>query len=144
LRLVGLPNQFLLPTWANAAIQQTSKENAMPDLEPPSPLPPAARAVWDRHVKRITEEGRLSCVDLDALAVYAQTFAMFEELQATVNESGVLITGRAGDLVRNAALSPLASARDALLRLSRGVPLFDADAARELAKFERFLDNDSV
>jgi P27 family predicted phage terminase small subunit len=108
-------------------------------LEPPTPLKPAALAIWNRHAQRIAAEGRMTVIDVDALMVYCRTLATYEELQSAVEDTGVLVTGRDGALVKNPVLPALASTRDSLLRAAKAVPLTDAAAAKESAKFDKYL-----
>jgi P27 family predicted phage terminase small subunit len=110
-------------------------------LEPPMSLKPAALEIWSRHAERIKAEGRLGAVDHDALMVYSETLATYRELQAAIEEAGVLVSGRAGELVKNPCLSALTATRDSLLRLSRAVPLVDSAAALESARFDRWVDS---
>ncbi|ART69930.1 hypothetical protein BTO20_16310 [Mycobacterium dioxanotrophicus] len=109
--------------------------------EPPRPLAPAARAVWDRHDERITEEGRWEAVDHDLLAVYAETHAVYDELVKAILETGVLVAGRRGAAkVKNPALPALQATRDSLMRLAKSVPLVDREVADKTAEFHRWME----
>jgi P27 family predicted phage terminase small subunit len=113
----------------------------MPE-QPPWNLKPEARAIWDRHAARLKAEGRIGAVDLDALAVYSETLATHIALQAAVDEHGVMIPGaRTTDPVKNPVLPALAATRDSLMRLARAVPLTDAAAAMESARFDKWMDS---
>jgi P27 family predicted phage terminase small subunit len=109
-------------------------------LKPPWELKPAALEIFKRHADRLTSEGRVTAVDVDALAVYASTLATYHSLQAAVDEAGVLISGRSGELVKNPVLPALSSCRDSLMRLARAVPLVDNAAALESSRFDKWMD----
>jgi P27 family predicted phage terminase small subunit len=99
------------------------------DFDPPRPLSIAARAIWDRHAKRIHGEGRWQVVDHDMLATYAETAELYLRCKSEVDTHGVLVRGRTTDeLVRNPALTPLNQARADVIRLARAVPLANRNA----------------
>jgi phage terminase small subunit len=110
-------------------------------LAPSWELKPAALEIHRRHAARIKAEGRWDAIDRDALTTYAATLATYRELQAAVDDAGVLVSGRNGELVKNPVLAPLTATRDSLLRLSRAVPLVDSAAALESARFDRWADS---
>jgi phage terminase small subunit len=98
------------------------------DLEPPRQLSLPARQTWDRHATRIYSEGRWNVIDQDLLCVYAETLQLYQELKADVDRHGTLVPGRgAQELVRNPSLMGWAACRTDLIRLSRAIPLVNAN-----------------
>jgi phage terminase small subunit len=95
-----------------------------------------ARQVWDRIAERIWREGRWSSVDLELLAVFAETLELYLKLQDDVITYGTLVQGRSlQERVRNPSLMGLAQARADLARYARQIPLMppltDADPEGE-------------
>ena len=69
------------------------------DFTPPIPLRIASRKTWDRHAQRIHSEGRWSGVDQDLLAVFCETFELYQRCKAEIDNHGVLVR-RVGHLRR--------------------------------------------
>jgi phage terminase small subunit len=96
------------------------------ELEPPRQLTLAARRHWDRHAERIHDDGRWKLVDLDVLALYAETLALYEQLRDDIAEQGTTVPARAAaERVRHPSLMGLAQCRSDLLRMAKAVPLTD-------------------
>jgi phage terminase small subunit len=111
------------------------------DLNPPRPLTAAAREIFDRqHGARIFTEGRWKAIDVDLLAAYSECVVIYLECQNAVETQGALVMGRnSGELVRNAALTPLNQSREAVLKLAKAVPLVDHRAAGKQADWDKFI-----
>lgn len=68
-----------------------------------------ARQVWERVMRDFGHTGVIKALDTDALRIYCESVAAWEQAEALLRQSGPLIKGRDGNLVRN----PLAQiARD--------------------------------
>ena len=71
--------------------------------EPPDWLSPDARAVWDRILPELAHMRLVTAADRDALVVYCQAVAHHAQAVREVNERGLLVPGREGNLVKNPA-----------------------------------------
>lgn len=95
-----------------------------PVFDPPRPLDPVAREVWDRQSQRLHRDGRWHSIDQDLVCLFCETTSLYLQLKANVDERGILVAGRGGDLVvRNPALTPMAQCRADLLRIAKAIPL---------------------
>jgi phage terminase small subunit len=80
-------------------------------FEPPRPLDPVARSVWDRQAQRLHRDGRFHSIDHDLLALFAETTSMYLALKADIDERGMLVPGRGTPLGVGGGLGlPLAAA----------------------------------
>jgi P27 family predicted phage terminase small subunit len=92
-------------------------------FEPPRPLDPMARQVWDRQSQRLHRDGRWHSVDHDLVCLFAETTSMYLQLKADIDERGMLVAGRGDVVVRHPGLTPLAQARADMLRIAKAIPL---------------------
>jgi P27 family predicted phage terminase small subunit len=92
-------------------------------FDPPRPLDPVAREVWDRQAARLYRDGRWHGVDHDLVALFAETTSMYLSLKADIDERGMLVPGRGDVVVRHPGLTPLAQARADMLRIAKAIPL---------------------
>lgn len=77
-----------------------------------------ARAEWRRVARRLWEVGLLTEVDVDALAVYCETFAAWKRAEAVVRSKGEVVRTSNGNLIQNPYLAIANRAkRDALLMM---------------------------
>lgn len=114
----------------------------MSEFEPPRPLTSVSRGIFDQHAARIAAEGRWTAIDRDMLAAYAECVELYLACKEAIDREGVLVPGRnnSHELVRNAALTPLNQARDAMVKLAKAVPLVDSRAAAERAEWDKFIE----
>ncbi len=97
-------------------------------IEPPFPLGEGAEPHWIRHTDRIYAEGRASIVNLDALAMYCDCLAMYQEAMHLVHMEGMTRDGERGGMTKHPAITILTGVRADMQRYSRIIPLYDADA----------------
>ena len=111
------------------------------DLNPtPAAHRSGARDIRRQHGARIFTEGRWKAIDVDLLAAYSECVVIYLECQNAVETQGALVMGRnSGELVRNAALTPLNQSREAVLKLAKAVPLVDHRAAGKQADWDKFI-----
>jgi P27 family predicted phage terminase small subunit len=60
-----------------------------------------AQKVWRRQMKAMGDTGILTAVDADALRAYCEAVVRYTEAAERLGESGPLMRGREGNLVRN-------------------------------------------
>lgn len=63
-------------------------------LEPPAWLSAAARAEWDDKAAMLQRLGLITEADVDAFAVYCDTFARWKEAAAKLSEQGVVVMSK--------------------------------------------------
>jgi P27 family predicted phage terminase small subunit len=101
------------------------------DLRPPRQLTAAAAEIYERHARRLFDQGRLAGTDTELLAVFAETLVIYVELQKDVETRGVVVPASRGrGLAKNPSLSPLQATRTDLIRLSKSIPLFTGQIDR--------------
>ena len=111
------------------------------DPVPPIPLSIAESKTWQYHTDRIRAEGRIKHIDLTLLAVFCQTLDVYRDCLEQIKSYGVLVQGRTErELVRSPALTPLNQARDALVKLSRAIPLTNPKPDTEGEEIDSFLE----
>ncbi|MGO9035117.1 P27 family phage terminase small subunit [Mycobacterium sp.] len=117
----------------------TSKQQV---FDPPRPLDPVARAVWDRQAQRLYRDGRWHGLDHDLVCLFAETTSMYLQLKADIDQRGMLVKGRGDVAVRHPGLTPLAQARADMLRIAKAIPLAvpAAQADNFGAEVDRLLD----
>lgn len=117
----------------------------MTELEPPRLLNSVALEVWHRHAKRISGENRLSVIDHDQLALYAETYSLYRAFWTDIENDGTVVKGRDGATVKHPSLSGLNSCRADLLRLARAIPLVspkpDLSRAADQARVRKLIDD---
>ncbi|KZM70929.1 P27 family phage terminase small subunit [Nocardia terpenica] len=97
-------------------------------IEPPFPLAEGAEPHWIRHVERIHGEGRASIVNLDALALYCDCLAMYQEAMRLVHMEGMTRDGERGGMTKHPAITILTGLRSDMWRYARLIPLYDSAA----------------
>lgn len=108
----------------NLAEQAVKDDSRYRDLERPkprsgAPSPPnwlksEALAEWGRVVPELESIGLLSVVDRAALTAYVTSWATFAECAKDIDDRGVMVEGRDGNLVKNPSV---AMQRDALAQI---------------------------
>lgn len=86
---------------------QLNPNEPMPRMVAPDPpvwLSGRALEVWRRVAAELAHMRVLSAADGDALVVYCQAVAHYEEAVALVGEQGMLVRGRLGEWVKNPAM----------------------------------------
>lgn len=81
---------------------------------PPHWLKAESLAEWGRIVPELESIGLLSVVDRASLTAYVTSWATFAECAQDIEERGVMVPGRDGDLVKNPSV---AMQRDALAQI---------------------------
>ena len=71
--------------------------------EPPGWLTPTAREIWDRTVSELEAMGLAFAADRDSLVVYVNAVVNHARAQQLLDQSGVLLKGEHGGVVRNPA-----------------------------------------
>ncbi|QIS06770.1 hypothetical protein F5X71_34665 [Nocardia brasiliensis] len=94
-------------------------------INPPFALTKHAKEHWHRHADRIYDEGRADVVNLDALAMYADCMALYQEAMARMRADGMIRPGERGGLSRHPGVMVLNSLRVDMMRLAKLVPLYD-------------------
>jgi P27 family predicted phage terminase small subunit len=107
-------------------------------FDPPRPLDPVARSVWDRQSLRLHRDGRWHSIDHDLLCLFAETTSLYLRIKVDVDERGILVQGRGDVVVRHPGLTPMAQARADLVRIAKAIPL--ALPAREADGFGAEVD----
>jgi P27 family predicted phage terminase small subunit len=92
-------------------------------FDPPRPLDPVARSVWDRQSQRLHRDGRWHSIDHDLLCLFCETTALYLRIKCDVDERGILVQGRGDVVVRHPGLTPMAQARADLVRIAKAIPL---------------------
>jgi len=72
-------------------LEHEAAPGAALDLTPPAYLSEDARAEWADKSEMLARLGLLTEADLDAFALYCQTFARWKEAEAALLKSGLLI-----------------------------------------------------
>lgn len=73
--------------------------------KPPPELSFAALGEWNRVVAMLQPTGILAAVDVDALTIYCQSFAVFRECQIELDKEGTVVIGTTGTPIKNPYLS---------------------------------------
>lgn len=89
-----------------------------------------ARREWRRLARGLWEVGLLTAVDVDALAIYCETFALWRAEEALLRVEGTVIETTNGNMVQNPRLGNVNRAKLDLLRLMREFGLTPAARAR--------------
>ncbi len=85
----------------------------------PRDLPPEAKAEWRRIVGELKAAELLSSIDRAVLIRYCQAWADWRELQRLLQQSGKLLKGARGHLVRNPLWFMKRDAEETLAELGR-------------------------
>ena len=96
----------------------------------PRTMPAEARAEWRRVVPALERMGVLASLDRGILIRYCTTWADWCELDALVRQTGRIIKGKDGHLVRNPLWLLRRDAGQALTELSRQLTLTPASRLR--------------
>lgn len=67
----------------------------------PSDMSARALQVWNRVMLDMGATGVITAVDADALRIYCETVARYEEASRLLTQTGPLVKGREGSLVKN-------------------------------------------
>lgn len=66
-------------------------------LEPPFPLPPEARAMWDRTAPRLERAGRLTEDDLESFGALCMAWGLVVDAASTLHRDGMTAPGTGND-----------------------------------------------
>lgn len=78
-----------------------AKSDKPATLSPPVELSAAARAEWDRLVPTLEESGVLHQLDVDAITIYCNSYAIFKQCQTHIDQNGPVVVGTTGTPVKN-------------------------------------------
>lgn len=67
----------------------------------PTGMSLASQKVWRRQIKALGATGVLTAVDADCLRAYCESVTRYEVSARLLEDSGPLVQGRSGDLVKN-------------------------------------------
>lgn len=75
------------------------------------------------------------------LALYCETFELYQRAKQEVDDHGVLVRGRtAKERVRNPALTPMNQFRQDLIRLAKAIPLVNPKPDQACIEIDSFLE----
>jgi P27 family predicted phage terminase small subunit len=97
-------------------------------IEPPFALSEGADEHWRRHVDRIVSEGRAKLINTDALAIYCDMLAQYQQATHLIHMEGMTRDGDRGGMTKHPATTILTSLRADLRHYARMIPLYDSDA----------------
>lgn len=90
-----------------------------PGAEPPSWLSPAALAHWKPASEQLDKAGLLSNVDADALGLYCDSLATFEEATKQITRTGRIIKSPSGYPMQSPWLAIQNKAKEQMMKLQQ-------------------------
>ena len=129
-----------LPTpWARRRNQRQTSGKSVTVGRPSMPrdMPPEAKAEWRRIVPQLEEAELLTTIDRALLVRYCCAWADWLELQGLIQQSGKVLKGPRGHLVRNPLWFQLQDAGSTVSELGRQLGLSPVARIRAGIKHER-------
>lgn len=98
--------------------------------DPPEHLSATARAHWMQIVTILTDVRVMTNLDVDALAVYCETYSFWVEATERVRHLGMVIKTDKGSIIQNPYLRIANSAQESMLQLLKEFGMTPASRTR--------------